>query len=250
MISAGVVTDQLALLQFQRPWELRARDRGRTCSGTTLAVMVSPSCTIYAIHGCVRLIYFTNCRMCALYFEEQDLNSLSENTLNSILFLYVYRAADTTCGHCFATYSILTVHTVPAVCLRCKTSQKKFRSGIEKSDILRYLLLYHYGGVYADLDVECLRPFEPLLRRHSGKSSFGCVFGAEPHGHAQNQVRPHAMYSLDSFELTDLCATVQLRRAGKPKSLDLQCDHAVTASSPVLARSSDQATATGSRWTT
>ena len=26
--------------------------------------------------------------------------------------------------------------------------------------MLRYFLLYHFGGVYADLDVQCLRPFE------------------------------------------------------------------------------------------
>jgi mannosyltransferase OCH1-like enzyme len=27
-------------------------------------------------------------------------------------------------------------------------------------------LMYHYGGVYADLDMQCLRPFELLLQRH------------------------------------------------------------------------------------
>ena len=62
---------------------------------------------------------------------------------------------------------------------------RKYRSGVEKADILRYLLLYHYGGVYADLDMECLQSFEPLLRRHS--QHFSCVFGAEPHRHANNQ---------------------------------------------------------------
>ena len=32
-----------------------------------------------------------------------------------------------------------------------------FKSGVEKADILWYFILYHYGGVYADLDMECLR---------------------------------------------------------------------------------------------
>ena len=34
---------------------------------------------------------------------------------------------------------------------------------IQRSDAARYLLLDHFGGVYADLDTECLRPIEPLL---------------------------------------------------------------------------------------
>ena len=35
--------------------------------------------------------------------------------------------------------------------------------GIMRSDAGRYLLLQHFGGVYADLDTECLRAHEPLL---------------------------------------------------------------------------------------
>jgi hypothetical protein len=34
---------------------------------------------------------------------------------------------------------------------------------IMRSDAARYLLLDHFGGVYADLDTECLRPLGPLL---------------------------------------------------------------------------------------
>ena len=39
-----------------------------------------------------------------------------------------------------------------------------FKTGVEKADIMRYFILYHHGGVYADLDMECLRPWEPLLQ--------------------------------------------------------------------------------------
>ncbi len=31
-----------------------------------------------------------------------------------------------------------------------------------KADILRYEILYNYGGVYADVDFECIKSFEPL----------------------------------------------------------------------------------------
>jgi mannosyltransferase OCH1-like enzyme len=32
----------------------------------------------------------------------------------------------------------------------------------EKADILRYEILYQYGGLYVDADFECLKPFDPL----------------------------------------------------------------------------------------
>jgi inositol phosphorylceramide mannosyltransferase catalytic subunit len=33
-----------------------------------------------------------------------------------------------------------------------------FPFAIQKIDTVRYMLLYHYGGVYADMDIECTRP--------------------------------------------------------------------------------------------
>ena len=37
---------------------------------------------------------------------------------------------------------------------------------IQRVDAARYMLLHHFGGVYADLDVECVRPLDPL-RAHA-----------------------------------------------------------------------------------
>lgn len=34
---------------------------------------------------------------------------------------------------------------------------------IQRADAIRYFVLYHYGGVYLDLDIGCLRPLDPLL---------------------------------------------------------------------------------------
>jgi mannosyltransferase OCH1-like enzyme len=34
----------------------------------------------------------------------------------------------------------------------------------EKADILRYELIYAYGGIYVDYDYECLKNLEPLLK--------------------------------------------------------------------------------------
>ena len=34
---------------------------------------------------------------------------------------------------------------------------------IQQVDVLKYFVLYHYGGVYMDLDIACRRPLDPLL---------------------------------------------------------------------------------------
>ena len=34
---------------------------------------------------------------------------------------------------------------------------------IQRADAIRYFVLHHYGGVYVDLDIGCLRPLDPLL---------------------------------------------------------------------------------------
>lgn len=37
-----------------------------------------------------------------------------------------------------------------------------YRQGVQRSDAGRYMLLHHFGGVYADIDAECVRPLDPL----------------------------------------------------------------------------------------
>ncbi len=50
--------------------------------------------------------------------------------------------------------------------------------GIQRADAIRYLVLHHHGGVYADIDYECLQPLDPLLVGHTA------VIGLEPDEHA------------------------------------------------------------------
>ncbi len=38
-----------------------------------------------------------------------------------------------------------------------------YKHSIERVDAVRYFMLYTYGGVYLDLDMECLKPIDPLL---------------------------------------------------------------------------------------
>lgn len=52
--------------------------------------------------------------------------------------------------------------------LPCLLNQSLFDSASnygEKSDILRYELVHKYGGIYVDMDFECLRPIDQLLER-------------------------------------------------------------------------------------
>ena len=38
-----------------------------------------------------------------------------------------------------------------------------YSSNIQRADAMRYFYLYHFGGLYVDLDFECLGNIEPLL---------------------------------------------------------------------------------------
>eukprot|EP00835_Amoeboradix_gromovi_P006938 NODE_951_length_2817_cov_0.118102.p2 type:complete len:340 gc:universal NODE_951_length_2817_cov_0.118102:227-1246(+) len=40
----------------------------------------------------------------------------------------------------------------------------RLRGGILRADFVRYVYLHHFGGVYADLDVECIKPADDLIK--------------------------------------------------------------------------------------
>jgi mannosyltransferase OCH1-like enzyme len=54
-----------------------------------------------------------------------------------------------------------------------------YPKAIQRVDAVRYFILKVYGGVYVDLDFECLKPIEKLLDGHQ------CVFGLEPLEHGE-----------------------------------------------------------------
>ncbi|KAL4219597.1 hypothetical protein ACF0H5_022170 [Mactra antiquata] len=53
-----------------------------------------------------------------------------------------------------------------------------FGNSVEKADMLRYLVLYEYGGVYADLDMEFYKPLDRLTMKYAA------IIGLEPREHA------------------------------------------------------------------
>ncbi len=52
-----------------------------------------------------------------------------------------------------------------------------YPTNIQRVDSFRYFLLKKIGGVYVDMDFECLENIEALLRGYS------CVIGKEPKSH-------------------------------------------------------------------
>lgn len=57
-----------------------------------------------------------------------------------------------------------------------------YPSGIFRADAGRYLLLHHFGGVYADLDCECVASFDPIMAEDR------VVLCKEPAIHAAAQI--------------------------------------------------------------
>ncbi|MDX8439165.1 glycosyltransferase [Mesorhizobium australafricanum] len=57
----------------------------------------------------------------------------------------------------------------------------RYEHGVLRADAGRYLLLHHFGGVYADIDCECVAPFDPVM----GEDRI--VFCKEPETHARLQ---------------------------------------------------------------
>ncbi len=55
---------------------------------------------------------------------------------------------------------------------------RSFPFDVQRWDAIRYLILYHFGGLYTDMDYECLEPLDTLL---SGSS---CCMGMEPAANA------------------------------------------------------------------
>ena len=57
-----------------------------------------------------------------------------------------------------------------------------YRAGIMQADAARYLLLHHFGGVYADIDCECVASFAPIMQENR------VVLCHEPAAHFNRQV--------------------------------------------------------------
>lgn len=96
---------------------------------------------------------------------------------------------------------------------------KTFPSEIQRVDAVRYFVLYKMGGVFIDLDFECLKNIEPLLKAES-------VFGREAPEHCiihkKDEIISNAFMA--SAPMTSLfkmiCDRLLRYRASELKSFD------------------------------
>ena len=77
---------------------------------------------------------------------------------------------------------------------------------IMRVDAARYFILKHYGGIYVDLDFECLRSIYPLLRRRQ------LVVGCEPPQHHENKYLRQQLRQFDKL----VCNAFIASAAGHP----------------------------------
>src|SRR5665647_30559 len=59
-------------------------------------------------------------------------------------------------------YRLWTQNDIPSLHMRNENLVHKSRNPGEISDLMRYEILYRYGGVYLDFDCECLQPLDAL----------------------------------------------------------------------------------------
>jgi len=67
---------------------------------------------------------------------------------------------------------------------------KLARTGVQKGDIARIILVYHYGGIYIDLDVLVLKDFEEILDMNNSNKLY---ITYEPSG------QTNALYNSDKY---------------------------------------------------
>jgi inositol phosphorylceramide mannosyltransferase catalytic subunit len=97
----------------------------------------------------------------------------------------------------------------------------------EKADILRYELLYLFGGLYADIDTECMKPFDVIHRTYSfyaGSDGLNLIhnslIGSTPHHplleHVITRLRDNARLSSIPYKTGPFHFTKALLEVAKP----------------------------------
>jgi len=74
---------------------------------------------------------------------------------------------------------------------------------IMRADVIRYFLLHHFGGIFVDLDVLCLKPFSGLV------SNRELILGIEPELYVTEPVPGREFHRV-------LCNAVMASRPGHP----------------------------------
>ena len=83
---------------------------------------------------------------------------------------------------------------------------------IQRADAVRYFYLYHYGGVYVDMDFECIKSFDDILQMENENDVIlGRMGDAEKYQHEHNI--PNAIMISKPRETFWICAFFCLLKA-------------------------------------
>ena len=83
---------------------------------------------------------------------------------------------------------------------------KSYPYKIQRIDSVRYFILYHYGGVYIDMDIECRKSFDYIIKNASSKADV--ILGATaPLGITNNFMMSKKGHSFFEFMTADLLNT-------------------------------------------
>ena len=70
---------------------------------------------------------------------------------------------------------------------------------IQRVDVARYFILHKFGGMYIDLDITCLEPFDSIIKKrfhanglHTGSHS--ASWGNKLYAHVQSATSFHGIY--------------------------------------------------------
>jgi hypothetical protein len=115
-------------------------------------------------------------------------------------------------------YKLWTERDVPAV-----PAADPARNLAERADVLRYEILRRHGGVYVDVDVECLRPLDDLLTGVEVFAAYevpgrlcNAVMGGVAHHPALNRLCDLVAQTVGRGHYPEATATVLLTRAFEP----------------------------------
>ena len=77
----------------------------------------------------------------------------------------------------------------------------EYNMPIKRADAMRVFYMYHYGGIYADLDMVCVQSFDSLFDAHpEADVILGAVSDFEPTGNALMVSRPRAPFWLRAMQ--------------------------------------------------
>jgi mannosyltransferase OCH1-like enzyme len=79
-------------------------------------------------------------------------------------------------------YKLWTNEDLESFNLENKVVYDQFTNWGAKSDIFKYEIVYRHGGVYIDIDFECIKPLDTFNKSYNFYSSF--IFGSEEIGAA------------------------------------------------------------------